>query len=258
MTDTITRLGLKAAIDDEGNVSGWLAPFGGPFNGKDLDGEFFDPKTDFALDYYTEIPVLFAHGHDPEVGAAKVGTISVKEIRDKGLWVQGHLDKQSAYYDAIRQLAQGNEKDSVPAADLYWSSGAIAHLVQTDRKTGRIKQWPIAEATLTLTPANPLAEASVKEVTTQAEPETVTATDQPLVEVTVNTKKMDAQSLHDLSLAMGAQCPDMAKGEAKDAPPADVLAPAGNDVEPATGPDLDALKSLLVSAALSEVRRRIG
>ena len=55
---------------------------------------------------------------------------------------------------AIRELAG--------KGDMYWSSGAISHLVKRNAKTGEIKAWPIAEATLTLTPANPMAEASVK------------------------------------------------------------------------------------------------
>ena len=257
MTDTITHRGEKAVIDDEGNVSGWLAPFGGPFGGKDLDGEFFAAKTDFGLDYYATIPVLFAHGHDPEVGAAKVGEITIKEIRDKGVWVEGHLDRQSSYYDAIRELAG--------KGDMYWSSGAISHLVKRNAKTGEIKAWPIAEATLTLTPANPMAEASVK----SADEPTDEATAEPpktaehadfggrsavLITFTEPAAKAAAQSLHDHAISLGATCSHGDAGEAKEAPPADVLAPAGDDVEPASDIDLASLKSLLgpfVTAAVT-------
>ena len=245
--NTLTHLGLKATVDDEGNVSGWLAPFGGPFNGKDIDGETFTPKTDFALDYYPTLPVLYGHGGDPEVGAAKVGEITLKEIRDQGVWVQGQLDRQSAYYAAIRELAE--------KGDMYWSSGALAHLVQRNAKTGEIKQWPIAEATLTLTPANPLAEATVKETVT----ETITDVEDPGVTITFTTSaaKEAAQALHDHALTLGATCPEVV-GEAKEAPPAEVLAPAGDSVEPATPADLDAIKELMVAAALSEARRLTG
>lgn len=249
MTDTIKQhRGEKAVIDDEGNVSGWLAPFGGPFGGKDLDGEFFAAKTDFGLDYYGTIPVLFAHGHDPEVGAAKVGEITIKEIRDKGVWVEGHLDRQSSYYEAIRELAS--------KTDIYWSSGAISHLVKRNAKTGEIKSWPIAEATLTLTPANPMAEASVKDVSDQIEPETETAATPAAftISFTEPAAKAAAQSLHDHALSLGAICVHGDAGETKDTAPADVLAPAGNDVEPATDFDLASLKTLLgpfVTAAVT-------
>ena len=246
--NTLTHLGLKATVDDEGNVSGWLAPFGGPFNGKDLDGEMFTPKTDFALDFYPTLPVLFGHGGDPEVGAAKVGEITLKEIRDQGVWVQGQLDKQSAYYSAIRELAE--------KGDMYWSSGALAHLVRRNAKTGEIKQWPIAEATLTLTPANPLAEATVKDITTTTETTTETSVDVPAT-VTIETKAMDAQSLHDLSLAMGATCPEMA-GKSADIVPAEVLAPAGDSVEPVTVLDLGAIKELLDARAVNRARELTG
>lgn len=242
MTDTITRIGEKALIDDEGAVSGWLAPFGGPFNGKDLDGEFFSAKTDFSLDYYPTIPVLFGHGHDPDVGAAKVGEITIKEIRDQGVWVEGHLDRQSAYYDAIRELAG--------KGDMYWSSGALAHLVKRTAKSGEIKQWPIAEATLTLTPANPMAEAAVKSETA-APPAHVTIT------FSEPAAKDAAQALHDHALSLGAACPEPAGKEA-DIPPAPVLAPAGNDVERLSEADLAQVKELWRLIAAEEIRRLTG
>lgn len=183
--DTLIKLGQKAAIDDEGHVSGWLAPFGGPFAGKDLDGEFFygargsDAGTDFGLEHWGDLPILWGHGQDSEIGAEKVGTVTVKEIRDKGLWIEGQLDRQSKYYDAIRELANGSAKDDRQAADLYWSSGSLAHLVKKNAKTGAIKQWPVAEATLTVTPANPDAAAAVKD----AEPVLVAATSAPVTNV---------------------------------------------------------------------------
>lgn len=242
MTDTLTRIGQKAIVDEEGTVSGWLAPFGGPFNGKDLDGEYFSQRTDFALDYYPTIPVLFAHGRDPEVGASKVGEITIKEIRDQGVWVQGHLDRQSDYYGAIRELAD--------KGDMYWSSGALAHLVKRTAKTGEIKQWPIAEATLTLTPANPNAEASVKEPTiTEAPPAHVTIT------FSEPAAKEAAQALHDHALTLGAACSHPAK-EA-DPEPASVL-PSGNDVEPVSDADLASVKELMRTLAVEEIRRLTG
>ena len=148
-------LGEKAVLDDEGHVSGWLAPFGGPVKGRDLEGEYFTKDTDFALDYYPATPILFRHGRHPDVGRAKIGTVSVKEIRDKGLFVEGELDRQSVYYDALRELAA--------RGDLYWSSGSNPNWVKKDAKSGEIKDWPIIEATLTTTPMNPDAAAYLKE-----------------------------------------------------------------------------------------------
>ena len=282
MTDTITRLGEKAVIDEEGIVSGWLAPFGGPFAGKDLDGEYFSAKTDFALDYYPTIPVLFGHGRDEAIGHAKVGEITIKEIRDQGVWVEGHLDRQSQYYDAIRELAD--------KGDMFWSSGALAHLVKRTAKTGEIKQWPIAEATLTLTPANPMAGATVKEpeggnpaslLTIQVTREalaalkghavvmndyriegsvvTPTFTEAPPAHVTITfsepAAKDAAQALHDHALLLGAACP---AGKEADPPPASVLPPGGNDVEPVSEADLATVKELMRTLAVEEIRRLTG
>lgn len=263
------RPGQKAVITPEGIVEGWLAPFGGPMKGgKDLDGEAFTPKTDFALDYYPSIPILYGHGQDAEVGAAKVGEITIKEIRDKGLWVQGQLDKQSAYYAALDELAA--------KGDLYWSSGAISHLVNVEAKTGHIKQWPVAEATLTLTPANPWATAAVKEADPTPEPvtETVTATTPTTYTITLTlgdeaTKEgrrnsaadqQIVQTMHDHAVALGATC-DMAEAEPaeKEAPaPAYVLTVVGDDVEVPEPADLTALKAMLGSLAVDRARSLTG
>ena len=294
MTDTLlTRFGQKAVITDEGVVEGWLAPFGGPVKGGfDLDGETFTPKTDFALDYYPSIPILYAHGRDPEVGAAKVGEITVKEIRDKGLWVQGQLYKQEEYYGALRELAD--------KGDLYWSSGAIAHLVDKDTKSGAIKSWPVAEATLTLTPANPDAHATVKEAVvidgdgaiSPPNEAYVPATPTDLGDVSKNVNPWTfvvakegrrhstsdkarlaelrrihaemARYIEELDPAdfdeppTDTPAPDEAAGKALDTPPVYVLTvKAGDDAERPT-PDLVSLSEKLADVAVKEARRLIG
>jgi len=260
----------KAIIDDEGHVSGWLAPCGGPFNGKDLDGEFFTKDTDFGLDYYPTIPILWGHGRDGEIGAAKVGEVTVKEIRDQGVWVEGQLNRQSSYYAAIHDLVTGSQKDSRPAADLYWSSGAISHLVAKDGRTGEIKHWPIAEATLTVTPANPAAKATVK---SDDEPPTVTAVSPAgfTVTITYPTKegrrhnavdRAKLQQIHQLLSELGAdpepESPVVPEPEAgKEAPPANVLTIVGNAA--ATPPsEFDTVKESLVEFARTEARRLVG
>ena len=245
--EKLIRLGQKAAIDDEGMAEGWLAPFDGPVKGgKDLDGENFGPTTDFALDFYPSIPILYAHGQNAEIGAAKVGEISVKEIRDKGLWVQGQLDKQGAYYDALHELAG--------KGDLYWSSGAIAHLVTKDERTGFIKQWPIAEATLTMTPANPWATATIKEPEPPVEPilEPIEAAKEGRRNST--SDQAIVQTMHDHAVALGADC--AGPGKSTEIAPTFVLSvKGGGDVEPTVDLAYKALKDRLAEIAIAEARR---
>lgn len=265
MTDTLIRIGQKAVINDEGQVDGWLAPFDGPVKGgKDLDGEYFSPDTDFALDYYPSIPIIYAHGQDGEIKATKVGDIPVKDIRDKGLWVQGQLDRQGKYYDVLRELAD--------KGDLYWSSGAISHLVTKDARTGAIKQWPVAEATLTLTPANPWATASVKEAAetvTEANPTTYTISwtlgDDATKEGRRNSSSDAAlvQTMHDHAVALGATCAepdaDEAAGKEADKPPAYVLTvKAGDDAEQPSTTNLDAVKAMADEIAITRARQLTG
>lgn len=256
--------GQKAAISPDGVVDGWLAPFGGPKRGKDLQDESFSAKTDFGLDYWPSIPILYGHGQDAEVGAAKVGEISVKEIRDKGVWVQGQLDKQGDYYAALTELAE--------KGDLYWSSGSLSHLVVKDDRTGAIKQWPIAEATLTLTPANPWATAAMKEA--EPEPvETVTAVSAPGFTVTFSYPTKEGrrhstadharlQQIHQLLAELGTPEPEpepeAEAGKEAAEPPANVLTIVGNDAAKQASSELDAVKETLAEFARAEARRLIG
>ena len=126
-------------------------PFGGPFKGgKDLDGEFFSPRTDIKARWFAERPVLFHHGMDAALKDDDLGIEEMdEEAKDDGWWGTLWLDRSARYWDKVDALLR--------AGKMYGSSGAIAHLVRKDRKTGEILVWPHAEQTLTPTPANPLA-----------------------------------------------------------------------------------------------------
>lgn len=126
-------------------------PFGGPFKGgKDFDGEFFDRETDIKPRWFRERPVLFHHGQDRAVKDADMGVQELDEdATDEGWWGTIWLDRSHRYWTQVDEWLR--------AGKMYGSSGAIHHLVRTDRKTGHIEVWPHAEQTLTMTPANPYA-----------------------------------------------------------------------------------------------------
>lgn len=126
-------------------------PFGGPFaGGKDLDGEFFDRESDIKPRWFRERPVLFHHGADPTIKGGDLGIQDLdEEPTDEGWWSTVWLDRAARYWDKVNELLR--------AGKMYGSSGAVAHLVRVNRKSGHIDVWPHAEQTLTPTPANPYA-----------------------------------------------------------------------------------------------------
>jgi hypothetical protein len=145
---------VKFSDVTETTVSGLAAPYGGPFSGRDLDGEFFTKSTDFALDWYAEIPLLYHHGRDGVMQTTKVGSVKSRELTDDGVWAEAQLDASNKYFEVIKKL--------IKAGKLFFSSAAPPHLVQTDTKSGEIRRWPMYELSLTPTPSNLLATTSTK------------------------------------------------------------------------------------------------
>ncbi len=142
---------VKFADGSDDMLEGIGIPFGGPWaGGNDIYGEHFSAKTDFALNWFSERPALFHHGLDSDAGVGVVGRVKAHEVKaDIGVWTKVQLDKSSEYFAAI--------KDLVKAGKLFFSSGAMAHLVDVDKRSGEIKRWPWVELSLTPTPANLLA-----------------------------------------------------------------------------------------------------
>ena len=124
-------------------------PFGGPFKGgKDLDGEYFSPRTDVKASWFSQRPVLWHHGKDQELDSETLGTEDDLEKDSEGWWATMWLDRANRYWAQVNSLLQ--------AGKVYGSSGALGHLVRK-APDGEILVWPHIEQTLTPTPANPFA-----------------------------------------------------------------------------------------------------
>lgn len=134
---------LKSA--DEGRIGGYLVVWGSPQQ-KDLQGEYFTPKTDLGLKWYHNRPMLYHHGIDGSLKAEPIGVIDTLQADEVGVWAEGQLDMHHRYATAIKRL--------VERGVLGWSSGTLPHLVERDAN-GNIKRWPIVEGSLTPTPAEP-------------------------------------------------------------------------------------------------------
>ena len=139
--------GIKS--DRLGYVKGYLVRFGDTKTA-DLEGDYFTKTTDygFPMTEGKRVPlnVYYHHGMDAQVGKKSIGTGYIK-MDDTGLWYEAQLDLADEYGSMIAKLCKQGK--------MGFSSGAAAHLVERKSMGGaaEITRWPIAEASITPTPA---------------------------------------------------------------------------------------------------------
>ena len=156
--------------------TGWRVlgvPFGGPIDGRDLDGEAFTPETDIWLKVGDKVNLTYYHGFDPDTIGKKqkipalIGGATYVGADERGHWFEPVLDSEEP-------LAQRLMKADI--TELRASSGAINHLVRKDAG-GLISVWPVGELALFdinewRRPANDFAVIEAKtEVIAEAIPE---------------------------------------------------------------------------------------
>ena len=162
--------------------TGWRVlgvPFGGPIDGRDLDGEAFTPETDIWLKVGDKVNLTYYHGFDPDTIGKKqkipalIGRATYIGADERGHWFEPVLDSEEP-------LAQRLMKADI--TELRASSGAINHLVRKDAG-GLISVWPVGELALFDTnewrkPANEYAVIEAKsESITEAIPEVIATVD---------------------------------------------------------------------------------
>jgi HK97 family phage major capsid protein len=127
--------------------TGWRVlgvPFGGPIDGRDLDGEAFTPETDIWLKVGDKVNLTYYHGFDPDTIGKKqkipalIGRATYVGADERGHWFEPVLDIEEP-------LAQRLMKADI--TELRASSGAINHLVRKDAG-GLISVWPVGELAL--------------------------------------------------------------------------------------------------------------
>lgn len=148
--ETLTFYGGEIKALGDGRIGGYLVRFGDA-DKTDLEGEFFTRDTDFDLEIgeVNRTSVYYHHGLDPVIKQRKIGTGEVRYADDVGLWVEAQLEIRDQYESAIY--------DMVKTGKLGWSSGTAPHLMA--KSAGHITRWPIVEASITPTPAEPRAHA---------------------------------------------------------------------------------------------------
>lgn len=147
--DVLTSFPDAIKSDRLGYVKGYLVRFGDS-KSADLEGDYFTQSTDYgfpvAKGQRVPLNVYYHHGMDSSVGKKSIGTGYIK-MDDTGLWYEAQLDLADEYGSMIAKLCKQGK--------MGFSSGAAAHLVE--RKSmgtaAEITRWPIAEASITPTPA---------------------------------------------------------------------------------------------------------
>jgi phage head maturation protease len=150
MMQTLVSFGDAIKADDSGRVRGYLVRFGGA----DLEGDYFTSSTDFGRPMKSgdrvAMNLYYHHGQDRTVGKSRIGTGYIT-MDDKGLWYEAQVEMADQYQKMIQELAKSGK--------LGYSSGATGHMVERKKMSdGRyeITRWPIGEASLTPTPAEPM------------------------------------------------------------------------------------------------------
>jgi phage head maturation protease len=150
MMQTLVSFGDAIKADDKGRVRGYLVRFGGA----DLEGDYFTASTDFGRPMKSgdRVPMnlYYHHGQDKNIGKSTIGSGYIT-MDDKGLWYEAQIQMADEYQKMIADLAKSGK--------LGYSSGATGHMVERRKSAdGRyeITRWPIGEASLTPTPAEPM------------------------------------------------------------------------------------------------------
>lgn len=138
----------------EGFVDVLGLPYYGPFNGRDIDGEYFSPMTDTLEELFPFPPVAYVHGTADE-DKEYLGETVRRWDTAAGEMFRLMLDPNSSRYNQlIEAKAQGK---------LYASTGAVQAFSKAGAN-GHIDQWLVGEISLVdlrdgYRPRNPYAMA---------------------------------------------------------------------------------------------------
>lgn len=114
-------------------------PYGGPNNGRDNDGEYFSPLTDF-MDGVIDTPAVFyVHGTTNNKDADTHGKVHARWYDEQGGWFKISLDRNSPRFDQLYSAHKTN--------NLRASSGVVpaSRIVSED---GHVDRWLVGELSL--------------------------------------------------------------------------------------------------------------
>jgi hypothetical protein len=156
-------LPMKAEPLRDGEIADWLAgkrarrllaiPFYGDIpsadgKGRDLDGEYFDARTDIKPDWFTERPLDWHHSKDPTglMNGVLLGKATNLAMESDGWWVDTWMQAGERRLKLVEELISRG-------APIRGSSWAYPNLVKRG-KAGHIDVWPYFVQTLSTSPQN--------------------------------------------------------------------------------------------------------
>jgi hypothetical protein len=119
---------------------------------RDLTGDYFTKDSYLGAHMGDGVDCLVQHGYPLAARFAHLSDRLLTPVKtslapeDRGLLVSTVLSMRDEYEAALAELAS--------AGKMAWSSGVPGHMVIRERD-GHLKRWPIAEFSLTPTPAEP-------------------------------------------------------------------------------------------------------
>lgn len=138
----IAGLGSEEAVPvvgpDEILVLG--LPYGGPKGGKDSDGQYFSPMTDFMDGVNDTPPVMYTHGTQNGFEPEPVGMVTGRWYDRRGGWFKVKLDRHNPRYDQLKSAHSGGY--------LRASSGVVPASYSFNAGTGHIDTWLVGELSL--------------------------------------------------------------------------------------------------------------
>lgn len=145
--ETIVEIGDSIKALGNNKLGGYLVRFS-TANDPDLTGDFFTKDTDFDVEFPSKATVYYNHGLDETMKKRKLGKADIK-LDDAGIWAEIQLQARDEYEKMIGELGASGK--------LGWSSGTAGHLIEKEvvGKAAWIKMWPLIDASLTPTPAEP-------------------------------------------------------------------------------------------------------
>jgi len=146
--DMLIAYGGAVKALGEGRIQGYLVRFTDAEH-LDLEGEFFDARTDYDIKAGERTSIYYHHGQEKMLGRRKIGEGALK-IDEVGVWLEGQLDLRDGYEQAIYRMSEQGK--------MGFSSGTATHLIEREPegKGTHITRWPLRlDASLTPTPAEP-------------------------------------------------------------------------------------------------------
>ena len=132
-----------AELDGDWTLDVLGNPYGGPEDGRDVQGEFFAPDTRFHEDKWPLPPAVYYHGltgdGTPAGEPQYIGRTIKRWVDDMGVWYRVVLDKANEWAQRVWDGA----KRGIARA----STGSASHLVRTD-DDGHIREWPVVELSI--------------------------------------------------------------------------------------------------------------